>query len=204
VCRRLPLPARKPGARRRRGEDGRARALGPGRGPRARRQIVEHEDPAGCQESDDLFVVLRPAAVGEEQVERASAASTSCQSPWSTVAAGSSATARQRQPPVLVELDREERHGRVERRIHASRRRRRRGSGSGTSPRAPASTCNSRPVSALQERTKPVRAASASAFSTSCGVTFLHYFRGRSAPVAPALGSRPRGRGLARGLRGAV
>ena len=40
---------------------------------------------------------------------------------------------------------------------------------------------------------KPVRAASASAFSTSCGVTFLHYFRGRSAPVAPALGSRPRG-----------
>ena len=36
----------------------------------ARRQIVEDEDPARRQQSDELFVVLRPAAVGEEQVER--------------------------------------------------------------------------------------------------------------------------------------
>ena len=68
-------------------------------------------------------------------------------------------------------------------------------------PREAARTWSRRPTSGRHERSKPRRSVSASAFSTSGGTTFLDYC---GAPAPSALEPRPRRRGLARRLRGAV
>ena len=213
MCRRITsFAARKPGASIcDEPQVARARAPGPGRAPRS--QASGRRAPAippGASSPTSSSWYFAPAAVAREAGRAAPpAASTSRQSPvehvWRSRSSANSSAAAAR--AASSSSDREERHlrGRAPRGSTPRRRRSRCRSRRRARGRArPASTCSSRPASALHDRVKPVRSATASAFSTSGGATFLHYCRARSAPAAPALGSRPRRRGLARRLRGAV